>query len=242
MDIGLGSYFLGFGAGVLSTLSPCVLPLIPLIAASAMGAHRLGVVALSLGLAVSFTAIGLIVATAGVAAGLSGDGFRLAGAIVMGAIGVVLLSPSLQARFAGAAGGMGDAGHRFLDRLRPDGLSGQLIIGLVLGAVWSPCVGPTLGAASLLASRQEQLADVGAIMLLFGIGAAVPLMLLGSVGRSALGRWRTRLAASGHVGKSLFGGLLLAFALLVGSGLDKEFETLLVQWSPAWLTDLTTRF
>src|SRR5260370_1658459 len=73
MDFSLGTYGLGIVAGILSTLSPCVLPLIPLVVRPAASAHPLGLLALSSGLALSFTVIGLLLATIGLAAGLDCD-------------------------------------------------------------------------------------------------------------------------------------------------------------------------
>jgi len=108
--------------------------------------------------------------------------------------------------------------------------------------VWSPCVGPTLGAASILAAKGENLAQVALTMLAFGIGAALPLMLLGLVSREAMTRWRGRLMDAGRGGKMLLGGLLVVVGLFVATGLDKRLETVLVDASPAWLTELTTRF
>ena len=79
-------------------------------------------------------------------------------------------------------------------------------------------------------------------MLAFGIGAALPLMLLGLVSREAMTRWRGRLMDAGRGGKMLLGGLLVVVGLFVATGLDKRLETVLVDASPAWLTELTTRF
>ena len=90
--------------------------------------------------------------------------------------------------------------------------------------MWSPCVGPTLGAASLLAAKGENLGQVALTMLAFGIGAALPLMLLGFVSREAMQRWRGRLMEAGKGGKTLLGALLLAIGLLVATGLDKRLE------------------
>jgi len=99
----LGSVLFALIAGVLSTLSPCVLPLVPIILGAAIGEHRLGPAALAGGLAISFTAIGLFVATIGYGIGLDAGAFRLAGALLLIAIGVILLVPQLQTAVAGAA-------------------------------------------------------------------------------------------------------------------------------------------
>ena len=238
----LASAGAGWLAGVLSTLSPCVLPLLPLVVGTAVAAHRGGAVALAAGLALSFTAIGLFVATAGFAIGLDGEWFHTVSAVVLMVIGLVLLSSALQARFAAATGGVGDAGNRLLARLSPSGLGGQFIVGVVLGAVWSPCAGPTLGAASVLAARGEDLPAVASVMLAFGLGAATPLLLVSTLSRTALLRWRGRMAQAGQTGKVLLGAGAVAVALLVLTGLDHPVEAALVNASPDWLTDLTTRF
>ena len=242
MEIGAGSLGLGLLAGVLSTLSPCVLPLLPLVLGGAAAAHRFGMLALAAGLVVSFVGVGLFVATIGFSIGLDADVFRMASAVLLAGLGVVLLSGRLQARFAIAASGVGNAGNRLLARLAPGGLGGQLVIGLVLGAIWSPCVGPTLGAASMLAAQGKSLGAVTLVMAAFGLGAALPLLLVGSLSREAMKRWRGRMLGAGQTGKSVLGGGAVLVALLIVTGWDKLIEAALVRASPAWLNDLTTRF
>jgi cytochrome c biogenesis protein CcdA len=238
----LGTLGLAFLAGALSVLSPCVLPLLPIVLGTAASEHRLGPVALAAGLALSFTAIGLFVATVGFAMGLDTDVFRTVSAILLIALGVLLLVPRLQEQFAVAAGPVSQWAGGYLDNFAATGLAGQFGLGLLLGAVWSPCVGPTLGAASLLAAKGENLGQVALTMLIFGIGAALPLMLLGFLSREAMQRWRSRLMEAGKGGKTLLGVLLLAIGLLIATGLDKRLEAALVDASPDWLTNLTTRF
>ena len=104
----MGSIGLALIAGVLSTLSPCVLPLVPIVVATALGEHRLGPVALAAGLASSFVIIGLFVATVGFAAGLDHELFRAVAAVLLIAVGVVLLVPRLQTQLATASGPVGD--------------------------------------------------------------------------------------------------------------------------------------
>ncbi len=229
-------------AGILSTLSPCVLPLLPIVLGAAIGEHRFGPAALAAGLALSFVAVGLFVATVGFAIGLDQDVFRYVAAALLIVIGGVLLVPRWQAQLAVAAGPISNWTQNRAGGFSTQGLSGQFAVGLLLGAVWSPCVGPTLGAASVLAARGENLGAVAATMLAFGIGAALPLLLLGLVSREALLRWRDRMLNAGKNGKMLMGALLIAVGVLIVSGLDKRLETLLVEASPVWLTNLTTRF
>ena len=237
-----GSIGLAFLAGVLSILSPCVLPLTPLVLGAAAGEHRRGPLVLAGGVALSFTLIGLFVATVGFSIGLDGDRFRTAGAILLIALGLLLAAPPLQVRLAAAGGPVSDWAERTFGGFSTGGLSGQFGVGLLLGAVWSPCVGPTLGAASALAARGESLPIVAATMAAFGIGAGQPLALLGSLSRPAMARWRDRLISGGKGAKIALGVLLVAIGLVILTGADKQIESALVEWSPAWLTALTTRF
>jgi cytochrome c biogenesis protein CcdA len=233
---------LAFLAGVLSVLSPCVLPLLPVVLGTAQSEHRLGPVALASGLAVSFTIIGLFVATIGFAIGLDTDVFRAISALLLITVGVVLLAPRLQQQVAVAAGPMGNWVDDRIGGFSATSLWGQFGLGVLLGAVWVPCVGPTLGAASILAAKGEDLGQVALAMLAFGVGAALPLMVLGFVSREAMMRWRGRLMEAGKGGKMLFGALLIAVGLLVATGADKRVEAFLVEASPQWLTELTTRY
>ena len=237
----IGTFGLAFLAGLLSVLSPCILPLLPIVLGVAASEHRMGPVALGGGVALSFVAIGLFVATAGFAIGLDGDVFRTVAALLMIGVGLVLMMPTLQMRLATAGGPISGWADRKIS-VRSGGAWAQFGIGLLLGAVWSPCVGPTLGAASLLAAQGKSLGHVAATMVVFGVGAVVPLVLVGLLSRQALMRWRDRLIAGSKSAKMGLGLLLVSLGGLIVSGLDKEVETLLVEISPQWLTDLTTRF
>lgn len=229
-------------AGVLSTLSPCVLPLLPVVLGTAVSQHQFGPAALAGGLAISFAVIGLFVALVGFSIGLDLDVFRTIGGFMLVGIGAVLLVPQLQMRLATAASPVGTWTERKFGGFESGGLKGQFMIGLLLGAVWSPCVGPTLGAASMMAARGENLGAVTLTMLAFGIGAALPLLVLGALSREALLRWRGRLLGAGKGGKMILGAVLVTVGILVISGLDKRAEAAIVAASPQWLTDLTTRF
>ncbi len=242
MAFGLGSYGFGFLAGLLSTLSPCVLPIIPILLGSATNAHPRAPMALAGGLAISYALIGTGLAWAGSALDLDVSLFRSVGAVILGLLGLVLVSGSLQQRFAVATAGIGNAGNNLISRMYLDGLFGQFAIGLVLGVVWSPCVGPTLGAAVVLASQGTQLLQVALLMGIFGIGVALPIVVLAYVSRSAMMKMRGKLMHAGKIGKMILGAVMIALSALILSGTDKSVESWLVDHSPAWLTGLTTRF
>ncbi len=238
----IGALALAALAGVLSVLSPCVLPLLPIVLGAAAAEHRWAPAALALGVAISFTVLGLFVATVGFAIGIDGSLFRVVAALLLLTVGIVLLVQPLQVRLAAAGSPIGNTIEETFGRFSTQGASGQFVLGLLLGAVWAPCVGPTLGAASVLAARGENLGQVGLTMAAFGIGAALPLLLLGMLSREAMLRWRGRLLETGSAGKALLGIVLILVALLILSGQDKALEAALVEASPAWLTNLTTRF
>lgn len=239
----MGAFFLAFVAGLLSILSPCVLPIVPLVLGTALSESRYGPAALAAGLALSFTAIGLFVATIGFAIGLDGSAFRSFGALLMIAIGLVLMVPKLQLQLASAGAPLATWSERqFGTRLGRGGLGGQFGVGLLLGMVWSPCVGPTLGAASILAARGENLGVVALTMLLFGLGAAFPLLLLGMLSRSRMLALRGQLLSAGSGLKLGLGLLLVVIGVMVLSGYDKHLESIILSIAPDWLVRLTTRF
>lgn len=236
------SLSLAFLAGLLSTLSPCVLPLLPLVLGAAASEHRLGPVALASGLALSFVAIGLFVATIGFGLGLDGDVFRRVAAILLVLVGLVLLIPMAQTRLAVAAGPLANWTETRFGGFATTGLWGQFGVGLLLGAVWAPCVGPTLGAASILAAQGRDLGAVALTMMLFGFGAALPLLVLGALSRQVLMGWRDRLMRAGKGLKAALGLILVVTGTVILVGADKRIEAVLVDASPTWLNGLTTRY
>jgi cytochrome c-type biogenesis protein len=240
MDFGLATYALGFGAGVVSVLSPCVLPLLPILAASALSKHRLGAAALALGLGLSFAAVGLFLATLGASIGLDADMLRRLAAALMVAFGLVMLSGRLQEHFARLSAQVGATGQQALDRVSGDGLSGQLLIGLLLGFVWSPCVGPTLGAATTLAAQGQHLGQIALLMIVFGFGAGLPLLLVGVVSRASMLRLRGTLATFGQRSRWVLGALFVVLGGIVLTGFDRQIEAAALAVSPAWLTTFTT--
>jgi cytochrome c biogenesis protein CcdA len=242
MDIlSLGAALL---AGVLTILSPCVLPILPILFGAAAGRNRYAPVALAVGLAAGFTAIGLFLATIGFALGLDAAVFRTGSAAALILVGAILVVPRgqrvVQAALA-PVGAWADRRSAAIDG-RSGGLATQFGLGLLLGLVWSPCAGPTLGAASLLAARGEALGSVALTMLLFGFGAALPLLLFGLAGRAAMRRMRGGLGAAGRAGKLLLGAGLLVAGVLVLTGFDKRLEIWALDHGPGWATEWSTRF
>ena len=242
MTFGVATYGLSLLAGVLSTLSPCVLPILPIVIGAALAVHRLGPLALAMGLVISFTVVGVFVATIGYQLGLDSEALRALAAAMLIAFGLILISDRFQVRLSKATSRLAALGNQALTKIGSRGLASQLCIGLLLGVVWSPCVGPTLGAALALAAHGSGLPQVALIMVLFGVGAALPLLVLGTVSRTVLLRYRAQVLGVATSGKITLGIILLGFGLMIVSGMDKRLEAYLVAHSPRWLTEVTTKY
>ena len=234
------SPLLALAAGVLTILSPCVLPLVPIVLGSAAQGSKWGPVALAVGLVASFTLVGFGIASFGPATGLDEGAIRMAGAILLLLAGAVLLLPALQHVLERAAAPLVGWAQQRQAGLERFGLLGQAGIGALLGLVWTPCVGPTLGAAIVLAARGESLGAVAITMAAFAAGAALVLLALAVLGRTLFARWRGTLLASGSGGKRLLGWLLVVVGLLVLTGGDHLISGAILAISPDWLIDLST--
>jgi cytochrome c-type biogenesis protein len=235
-------YLFSYLAGVLSNLSPCVLPLIPILLGSALAAHRFGPIALTGGLTLSNAVFGMLFAVAGQSLGIDRDAIRIGSAVLMGGFGIILLVPAAQLWLARITAPVAAGGHSTLARLPTNGLLGQFAVGAMMGAIWTPCTGPTLGAAVAMASQAETRFAAAAMMMMFAIGASTPLLVLSYGSRQAVLRRRNALANIGGKAKVAMGVILIVFAATVLTGADKQFETLLTNMTPDWLLDLMTAF
>lgn len=232
MTLELASVPLAAAAGALGVLSPCVWPLVPVVMSSAASGGRTGPWMLTAGLALSFALAGTLLSFALVSAGLDPELFRhLAGAMLL-ALGMVLVSQRVGARvsrglsrLSGRVGAPVGAGKTSWS---------QLAVGALLGLVWLPCVGPTLGAAIGLASMGRSLGLAFVTMLAYGLGTGAVLLGAGLVSRRALARWRPALLAQADRGRRVLGGVLLLLGALVVSGTDKRLEALAVAVVPDW--------
>jgi cytochrome c-type biogenesis protein len=230
---------LGYLAGLLTLINPCVLPVLPIVLATALNAHRLGPVALAAGMSLSFVALGVGVAAAGRSIGLSAETVTQAAAVMMVLFGAVLLIPQAQARFALVSGGVATRADAGLDRVDRSGLGGQFIGGALLGAVWSPCVGPTLGGAISLASQGQSLIWAGAIMLAFAAGVSSVILALGYGARAALQKRRALMRRIAERSKPLMGIVFVIVGLMILTGVNQMIEAWLVGITPAWLQDFS---
>ena len=239
----MATFGLAFLAGILSVLSPCVMPLLPLVLGAAASEHKLGPAALAAGLAISFVAIGLFVATIGFSIGLDGDVFRRAAAVLLILVGIVLMVPVMQVRLATAAGPMSNWTEQRFGGFSTAGLTGQFLRRPACSARCGAPASARLSAPPRCWPRRARTsAAVALTMALFGLGAALPMLLLGMLSREALMRWRDRMIDLGKGAKAALGVVLVLVGIAILTGFDKALETELVTITPSWLTAVTTRF
>lgn len=237
MTLELAAIPLALVAGVFGIVSPCVWPLVPVVTSSAATSGRSGPMYLALGLSVSFAVAGTLLTLLLVSTGLDPELFRYVAAGLLIAVALVLLIRSLN---DWAVLRLSSLSSRFNVGRDAGSVSapGQFGVGALLGVVWLPCVGPTLGAAIALASMGQNMGMAFVVMLAYGIGTAGVLVLAGMLSGRLLSRWRSTLMSSSGFGKKLLGGTLLTLGVLVLTGFDKYLEALAVNVVPDWVFSL----
>jgi cytochrome c biogenesis protein CcdA len=228
---------LSVAAGSLTTLSPCVFPLLPLVLGGAVQGNRFAPVAMGAGMATTFAGIGIFLGALGPALNIDADAVRVAGAVMLIAFALVMLVPALGERFSRLMLPIASSANAASSRLDSGSLWGALLLGGVLGLVWSPCSGPLLGSAiTLVASGGGGAVQGGIVLGLFGLGAAIPLVAVAYASRSGFGRARDWVLARIEKVRSGFAVLLGLTGLAILSGADKLIEARVLEWLPdAWV-------
>lgn len=230
MTLALASVGIAIVAGTLSVLSPCVWPLVPIVMTSASGQGRRGPLFLSLGLCLSFAIAGTFLTYLLISLGLNPDAFRDVAAVLLCIVGVTLVHQRLGEWVSQRL-------SSFSNRLKIGSgaaVGGQFGVGLLLGLVWLPCVGPTLGAAIAVASLGQEMGTAFIIMFAFGMGTAIALLVTAMISDSVLKRVRPGLLNKVVNAKALLGYLLLGLGLAILTGFDKSLESFALQLLPEW--------
>lgn len=223
----------GYLAGLLTLINPCVLPVLPIILASATQAARLGPLALAAGMSLSFVALGMAVNVLGRAVGLDQQTVADAGAVLMIGFGLVLVVPRFSAAFATATAGFAQGADARIDDVDRTGLGGQFLTGALLGAVWSPCIGPTLGGAIALAGQGENLGWATAIMTAFAMGVSTLILALAYGARRLLSGGA--LHGLAERSRPIMGWVLIAVGVGLLLRLHHMAEIWAIQNLPEWL-------
>lgn len=229
---------LAYLAGLLTLINPCVLPVLPIVVASSLQTDARAPLALALGMGLSFVAVGTGISAIGPAFGLYPEDVTRIAALLMVGFGLVLVLPALGRRFSLASAGLAAAADARIART-PRGIGAEFAGGALLGAVWSPCIGPTLGAAIALASTGESLGQAAAIMSAFAAGVAT-LILAAAYGlRGWLRRNMGRALALSARARPVMGWVFIAVGAALFLGLNHVLEAAALRVLPAWLVDLS---
>ncbi len=192
----------------------------------------LGVV---LGFILSFTFFTLFLSTIVRLSGISADTLRLVSVLVIGGFGVSLLVPQFQAlverMFSKLALLMPNAQNK-------SGFGGGLVIGLSIGLLWTPCVGPILASVISLAITGTVTFDAFLITLAYSLGTAIPMFLIILGGQNALRRVPWLLSNLGHIQK-LFGVIMILTAIGIFFNIDRKFQTFILNKFPQYGVNLT---
>ncbi len=230
---------LSVAAGGLTTLSPCVFPLLPLVLGGALQGHRLAPVAMGVGMTASFAAIGMLLGALGPALGVDGDTVRIGGAVMLIAFALVMLVPALGERFSRWMLPIATAANAASTRLDGRSLLSAMALGAVLGLVWSPCSGPLLGSALTLVASEGGVVRGGVLLAFFGLGAAIPLVAVAYASRSGIARVRDWVLVRIEQVRKGFAALLGLMGIAILTGADKWLEARVLQWLPESWINLT---
>lgn len=229
-------------AGLLTLINPCVLPVLPIVLGAALQASPRGPLALAAGMSVSFVVLGVLVTGFGYLIGLHEETVAQIGAVLMILFGLTLLVPRFTLAFETATSGVAAGADSSIARNTQEGWRGQFLGGLLRGAVWSPCIGPTLGGAIALAASGQGLPWATAIMIAFAAGVSTLIIGIGYGARELLTRHRTLAQRVARVARPVMGVLFILVGLAVLFRLHHLAEAWAVQTLPPWLVNLSVRF
>ncbi|MEM9434679.1 MAG: cytochrome c biogenesis protein CcdA [Pseudomonadota bacterium] len=232
-------FFFAYLAGLLTLINPCVLPVLPIVLVGALNANKAGALALAAGMSVSFVTFGVLVTAFGAGIGLTQDLLAQVGAALMVVFGVILLVPMFAQRFEMATAGLAAGADARMDEIDAGSLRGQFLGGLLLGMVWSPCIGPTLGGAIALASQGENLGYVTAIMCAFALGVSTLIIGLGLGAREAIRTRAQALRGLAERSKPIIGATFVAVGAMLFFQVHHVIEGSLLDIMPIWLQDLS---
>lgn len=224
-----------FLAGIVTILSPCILPILPIVLSTSLsGGHRrpFGVV---IGFIASFTFFTLFLATIVKLTGVSADALRMLSVIVIFLFGISLLIPRFQMLVEKL---FSKLASRMPQQQQSTGFWGGLLIGLSLGLLWTPCVGPILASVISLALTGTINGSAVFITLAYSLGTAIPLFAILIGGRNLLQKVPWLLRNSAKIQK-LFGVLMICVALGIFFNFDRSFQMWVLKTFPQYGAGLT---
>jgi len=233
---------LAWVAGSLTTLNPCVFPLLPIVLVGALQANRWAPVAMGAGMVFMFAMLGLLLGVAGEALGIDTNIIRVVAAWLLIGFGLVMLIPVLNEGFTRLMSPLASGAYSTSTRFDSGSLIGAFATGSLLGMVWSPCSGPMLASALTMVATEGGAARGTLILGMFGLGAASILVAVAYASRTEFAKARGWVLT--HMGsvKKGFGFFVLLVGVAILTGSDKWLEAQLVDVLPSGWINLTTRF
>lgn len=229
-------------AGLLTLINPCVLPVLPIVLSAGLQSNRHAPLYIAAGMSLSFVVLGILAATFGRSLGLTESTLANTGALLMIFFGLVLLVPKFNKFFSSLTNRLSSGADGTLSNLDNTKSTSFFLGGILLGAVWSPCIGPTLGGAISLASQGEQLSFAVAIMLFFAFGVSTVIIVLGYGTREAIKRRQHQLKWLAARAKPIMGITFILIGLVIYFKIHHIIEGWLVDILPIWLQDLSVKF
>jgi cytochrome c biogenesis protein CcdA/thiol-disulfide isomerase/thioredoxin len=241
-----------FVSGIITILSPCILPVLPIVLSGSVGGGKARPFGVLTGFVVSFTVFTLTLSAIVRALGIPADALRVVAVVLIALFGIVMLVPRLRDGFemltsriasrgnrtssvaaakAGAAGSV-PAGQRLA------GFWSGIVVGLSLGLIWTPCVGPIMASVISLALTQQVSGDSVFITLAYTLGTSIPMLAVMLGGRALLARVPALTKNTANIQKG-FGVLMLVMAVAIGFGWDRRFQAAVLQAFPNYGSGLT---
>lgn len=237
--------FFAFIAGIVTILSPCILPILPIILSSSIGTQNIGKgrpLGVITGFVLSFTFFTLFLSAIVRASGISADALRLFSIVVIGLFGLSMLIPKVQIwleiLFSKLSQFIPQSNNQDSLPAGRQGFGGGVIIGLSLGLLWTPCVGPILASVISLAITGSLNLDAFFITLAYSAGTAIPMFFIMIAGQSALKKVPWLLQNASNIQK-IFGVLMILTALALFFNLDRKFQTAILDTFPSYGVGLT---
>ncbi len=213
--------------------------MLPIVLGSVVQSNRHEPLALAAGMGGSFVSLGLFVALAGRAIGLNELLLSQIGAVLVIVFGIILLVPRFAHGFELATAGMASKADTRLDSLDQSGLRRQFLVGTLLGAVWSPCVGPTLGGAISLTSQGHNVLRSAMFMINFTLSIGSVIVALGYATRELILKRQSQMRRLVSSAKPIMGAVFLLLGLMILFKFNHVIEGWLLDVLPYWLQDLS---
>ena len=216
-----------------------MLPILPIVIATSVQASKHAPIALAAGMSTSFVLLGLTVSAVGPALGLSDEIVSRSAALLMVAFGLFLLVPLLGKKFTVATTAISKIADAGITATVSQGLVGQFLGGALLGAVWSPCIGPTLGAAIALASQGVDLIYATLIMTSFALGVSTLVFIFSFATKSWLERNIRWMRVLSKQSRTTLGSTFIIIGFGIFFQFNHTIDTWLINHLPTWLIDFS---